>query len=65
MAEDRKPFGGLTPDEVDSIAEKAAEKAINKVYQEIGKSVAKKILWFVGAASLALLAWLAGTGKVG
>ena len=50
----------LTEAEIDQIAERAAEKALEKVYSQIGKSVAHKIFWFLGVAALAGLALLAG-----
>lgn len=50
----------LTEAEIEVIAERAAEKAIQKVYSDIGKSVAQKIFWFVGVAVIAGLAVLAG-----
>jgi hypothetical protein len=49
---------------IEHIAERAAEKALSKVYQEVGKSAVRTILWVVGAATLALLAVLAGKGAV-
>jgi hypothetical protein len=49
---------------IEHIAERAAEKALAKVYQEVGKSAVKTILWVVGAATLALLAVLGGKGLV-
>ena len=32
----RTPYGGLTEDEIEVIAEKAAEKAVEKFYLEVG-----------------------------
>ena len=52
----------LTEEDIDRIAEKAAEKAIEKVYTEIGKNVVSKVFYFVGAVSLAVGAWLSGKG---
>ena len=45
MQEDHK----MTDDEKDQIAELAAQKAYNKFYQAVGKSVVKKSLWLLGA----------------
>lgn len=56
----RLPFGGMTPDELDAIAEKAAKKALEHVYTEIGKSVVRKAVWLVGIVVLSLLLFLAG-----
>lgn len=60
---ERRAASVLTEDQLESIAERAAEKALEKVYASIGKSVIQKFLWVVGAASLAVLAWLKGSGK--
>ena len=48
----------LTTDDIEVIAEKAAEKALQKVYAEVGQSVIKKALWAAGAAALAVSAWV-------
>lgn len=54
--------------ELEKIAERAAEKAIEKltnhVYQEVGKSVISKFVYIVGAATLAGWLWLKSKGIV-
>jgi hypothetical protein len=50
----------LTDSQIDAIAERAAEVALNKVYAEVGKSVLKKLAWLTGAAVIGLALWLAG-----
>jgi hypothetical protein len=35
---------------------------LERVYTQIGKSVVSKLLWLVGAAALAVAAWLNGHG---
>lgn len=52
----------LTEADIDRIAERAAERAIEKVYTEIGKSIVSKVFYFVGAVTLAIGAWLSGKG---
>jgi hypothetical protein len=52
----------LTEADIDILAEKAADRALEKVYAEVGKNVTKKFLWIVGAAAIALAFWFAGTG---
>ena len=54
----------LTEEQLDVIAERAAERALEKVYASVGKSVVHKILWLVGAAALAAFAYFKGLGKV-
>jgi hypothetical protein len=61
---DRRQAVWLTDDQINVIAERAAEKALESVYAQIGKSVVTKVLWLVGAASLAVFAWLKGKGLV-
>lgn len=50
----------LTDDQIEAIAERAAEVALNKVYTEVGKSVLKKLAWLTGVAVIGLAMWLAG-----
>lgn len=56
----RPPYGGLTEDEIAHISDDAAKKALNIIYQEIGKSVLRKAAWLLGVALLSLIAWLGG-----
>ena len=55
---------GLTEEQIEIIAERAAEHALKKVYEEVGRSTVKFILWVVGAAVLAALAYLGASGKL-
>lgn len=57
---DRAPFGGLTDAEIDAIAERAAKKALQSVYAEVGRSVLKKLAWLTGVVVLGLAMWLIG-----
>lgn len=57
MSEKQLP---LTDEQIEAIAERAAEVALNKVYTEVGKSVLKKLAWLTGAAVIGLAMWLAG-----
>jgi putative NADH-flavin reductase len=61
---ERRAAFPLTEEQLEAIAERAAERALEKVYASIGKSVVQKILWVVGAASLAIFAWMKGSGKL-
>jgi hypothetical protein len=58
----------LTEEQIDEIAERAAEKAVTKVidhfYAEVGKGVVRKVLWVIGVGSIALFVWLAGSGHI-
>lgn len=50
----------LTDAQINAIAEKAAEVALNKVYSEVGKNVLRKLAWLTGAAVVGMAMWLAG-----
>lgn len=50
----------LSEHEIEIIAERAAEKAIEKVYTELGKSVAHKLMWFLGVAVVGAVVLLSG-----
>lgn len=54
----------LTDEQIEAIAERAAQVALNKVYTEVGKNVLKKLAWLTGAAVLGLAMWLAGHGAL-
>ena len=59
---ERKPETPLTHEQIEEIAQRAAEVALERVYTQIGKSVVSKFLWLIGAAALAVAAWLNGHG---
>lgn len=46
--------------ELDLIAQRAADKALQKIYAEVGKGVLKKLAWWAGVLIVAGAAWLAG-----
>ena len=52
----------LTEAEMDAIAERAADRAIRKMYESIGKSVAQKVYWAIGIVVVGMVMLLAGTG---
>ena len=54
----------LSEDHVNDIAEKAAKRALELVYAEVGRGTVKAALYIIGAGVLAVLAWLGATGKV-
>lgn len=61
--ERRKPVV-ISDEQVEAIAERAAEIALEKVYTQVGKSVISKIMWIFGTTAIALAVWLAGNGKL-
>jgi hypothetical protein len=50
----------LTDAEKDEIAELAANKAYDRFYQAVGKSVTKKLLWILGAVGVAIWMYING-----
>ena len=58
MPADKEPQ--LTDAQIEAIAERAAEVALNRVYTEVGKSVLKKLSWITGVAVIGIFMWLAG-----
>ena len=52
----------LSEAEMDAIAERAADRAIRKMYESIGKSVAQKLYWAIGLAVVGMMFWMAGIG---
>lgn len=70
--EDRYGCPYVTPEQIEEIADKAAEKAAvkavelmtNKIYIEVGKGVIRKLTIIIGAASVALSIWLYGKGNL-
>lgn len=75
---DREPYDGperrqgrpmqLTDEQIEQIAEKAAEKAVDKItkeaYAAVGKSVVSKFTWAVGVIAVALYLWLSKVGFI-
>jgi hypothetical protein len=64
MYEGPERRAALTDEQIELIAERAAEKALEKVYASVGKSVVHKLLWLIGAAALAAFAYFKGLGKL-
>ena len=52
----------LSEAEMDAIAERAADRAIRKMYEQIGKSVAQKVYWGIGIVVVGMMMLLAGNG---
>jgi phage terminase Nu1 subunit (DNA packaging protein) len=54
----------LTEAQIDAIAEKAARRALQIVYAEVGQNVLKKLAWLTGVIILGLALWLAGKNSL-
>jgi hypothetical protein len=64
MSEDIFAGTGLTDAHINAIADRAADRALEKVYAQVGASVIKKLMWILGVIALAVFAWLSGKGIV-
>jgi tetrahydromethanopterin S-methyltransferase subunit G len=53
-----------TEAQIDEIAEKAARRALEIVYAEIGQNVLRKLAWLVGVVVVGLALWLAGKNSL-
>ena len=58
--DERRKNAWLTDEQIDLIR----ERILASVYEDIGRSLVKKILWIVGALLVALLSWLAAKGYI-
>ena len=60
--QERRTRSALSEEEIEDIAERAAEKAMlkmtNQLYQEVGKGIISKLLYLVGIIAVGLWAWL-------
>ena len=54
----------LTEHDIDEIAEKAAERALEKVYAQVGQNILKKITWLLGISAIGLVMWLGSNGNL-
>lgn len=50
----------LTDEQIEHIAERAAEVAFEKIYKEVGKTVLTRLAWMAGAAVIGLFIWIGG-----
>ena len=58
--EERRKNVGLTDEQIEIIR----ERILASVYEDIGRSLVKKVLWILGALLAALLGWLAAKGYI-
>lgn len=58
---ERRHSVSLTSEQIEEIACRAADKAVERitqqVYQQVGRSVISKLVWIVGSLSVALYIW--------
>lgn len=62
----KSDFASLTEEQIEEIAERAAERAMKKLtdhmYKEVGRSVVSKLFWIIGVISVGLYLWLRQKG---
>jgi hypothetical protein len=56
---------GVSEELIEHIAERAVDKALERIYTEVGRSVIRKVTWVFGVAALAIAAWLIGNNHIG
>lgn len=58
----------LNDDQIEAIAERAAQKALvlarDDIYKDVGHTVLSGIKWLVGIGSIAIFAWLVKMGWI-
>jgi hypothetical protein len=63
-----QPSQELTEAQMEELAEKAAQRAIEKltshVYQEVGRSVVSKLFYIAGACAIGGFLWLKAKGII-
>lgn len=66
MPEPTSTAAPLTEEQIEAIAEKAADKAVAKltdhVYREVGRGVVSKFLWICGAIAASAYLWAKSKG---
>lgn len=66
--EDRRVTVTLTDEEIEMIAEKAAQKAVarmtNDLYREVGRGVVNKFFWIVGLSTIGVYVYLQQKGYI-
>ena len=62
--ERRQSMPRLSDEQMEAIADRAYEKATERIYTEIGKGVVKAAVYLIGAGLLTLAAWLGLSEKI-
>lgn len=61
IEQERRHAVSLTHEQIEEIASRAADKAIDRitqqVYQQIGRSVINKLMWIIGSLTVAAYIW--------
>lgn len=54
----------LSDEQIEKIAERAAGRALEKVYAEVGRNVLRKFAWLIGLVVVSGAIYLAGKGVI-
>jgi hypothetical protein len=54
----------FSDEQIKTVADKVAEKALDIIYAQIGRSTIKLVLRVIGVGCVAVIAWLGATGKL-
>lgn len=54
----------LTEDQIVMLAERSAERAIEKIYANFGQGMLKKLTFWLGVAVFAVIVFFAGKGQL-
>jgi len=55
---ERRHVLSLSEEQLDEIADRAVDRAFERIQLEVGRSVLRKVQWAAGAILLAVAAWL-------
>jgi len=58
---ERRRYSLLSDEQLDLISDKAANKALEKITSEIGKTSLKGVAWFIGIVLTAITTYFIGT----
>jgi len=53
-------YGPLTQRQAENVADLGARRATERMYAELGRSVVKKTIYLLGAATVVIVTWLSG-----
>ena len=54
----------LSEKQMEEIAERAAQRALDKVAMNVGRNVISKVFWITGAAAVAVYLWIKDKGDI-
>lgn len=61
---ERRRSNQITNDDIERIAKRAKDLALEEVYADIGKGVVKRLLWILGIGGTGLAVYLSSKGYI-